>query len=134
MEAMEGLAGVSAVIALALLEYSYFLFQCGQARGRNDVPAPTTWGNPEYERYFRVQMNTVEHLVMFIPGMWMFGHYVSAPWAMGLGLVFVLGRALYARAYWKDPAGRGPGFLLTLVANASLVFGSLIGATLAWWG
>lgn len=126
------MAGVAIVVTLALLEYSIFVWLCGQARGKYGVPAPATVGNATYERYFRVQMNTVEHLVMFVPGMFLFGTYVSTTGAMGLGVVFILGRALYARAYLsEDPGGRGPGFLLTLVPNLILLWGSLIGACLA---
>ena len=126
------MAGVAIVVALALLEYSIFVWLCGQARGRYDIPAPSTVGNTTYERYFRVQMNTVEHLVIFAPGMFMFGTYVSTTWAMGLGIVFIIGRALYARAYLSEnPGSRGPGFLLTLVPNLVLIWGSLIGAVMA---
>ena len=123
------MAGVAIVIALALLEYSVFVWMCGQARGRYDVPAPSTTGNTIYERYYRVQMNTVEQLVVFLPGMWLFGTYVSPTGAMVLGVLFIIGRALYARAYLsEDPRSRGPGFLLTLAPNLILVLGSLIGA------
>ena len=102
---------------------------CGQARGRFDVAAPSTTGNTTYERYYRVQMNTVEQLVMFVPGMWMFGTYVSTTWAIGLGVIFIVGRALYARSYLSEnPSNRGPGFLLTLGPNLILVWGGLIGA------
>lgn len=121
---------VVVVAALALLEYSVFLFLCGQARGRYDVAAPATAGHPVYERYFRVQMNTIEHLVLFLPGLFGFAWYVSESWAAGLGVLFLVGRALYARGYIEDPAKRGPGFLLTLLADLTLVLGSLIGAGL----
>ena len=121
---------VAIVAGLALLEYSVFLMLCGQARGRTGVAAPATAGHPEYERYFRVQMNTVEQLILFLPGLVGFAWFVSEPWAAGLGLVFILGRALYARGYIQDPAKRGPGFLLTLLANTVLLFGALIGAVL----
>lgn len=119
---------VAIVIGLALLEYSVFVWLCGQARGRQGVPAPSTTGNPLYERYFRVQMNTVEQLVLFLPGMVLFGWYVSPAWAGALGLLFIFGRALFARGYIRDPATRGPGFGLTLLANGILVVGGLIGA------
>jgi uncharacterized membrane protein YecN with MAPEG domain len=119
---------VAIVIGLALVEYGAFVWRCGQARGRQGVPAPSTTGDPLYERHFRVQMNTVEQLVLFLPGMLLFGWYVSPVWASVLGLVFVLGRALYARSYVRDPATRGPGFGLTLLANGILVLGGLIGA------
>lgn len=118
------------VAGLALLEYAVFLFLCGQARGRYDVPAPATAGHPIYERYFRVQMNTIEHLVVFLPALFGFAWYVSETWAALLGVVFLVGRALYARGYVQDPARRGPGFLLTLLADLSLLLGTLVGAGL----
>lgn len=121
---------VALVAGLALLEYAVFLFLCGQARGRFEVPAPATTGHPVYERYFRVQMNTIEQLVLFLPGLFGFAHYVSPSWAAGIGVVFLVGRALYARGYVADPARRGPGFLLTLGANLVLVLGAVVGAVL----
>lgn len=121
---------VAIVAGLALLEYGVFLWLCGQARGRFDVAAPATAGHPVYERYFRVQMNTVEQLVLFLPGLVGFAWYVSETWAAALGLVFIVGRALYARGYIEDPAKRGPGFLLTMLANTGLLGGTLVGALL----
>jgi glutathione S-transferase len=119
---------VAIVVALALIEYVVFMMLCGQARGRFDVAAPSTHGHQTFERYFRVQSNTVEQLVVFLPGILLFGVYVSEVWAASLGLVFILGRALYARGYVTDPARRGPGFGLTLLANGILVVGGMIGA------
>jgi hypothetical protein len=121
---------VAIVAGLALIEYWVFLFQCGQARGRCGVAAPATTGHPEYERYFRVQMNTLEQLVLFLPGLAGFAWLVSEPWACALGGLFILGRALYARGYVQDPARRGPGFLLTFLANLGLIGGALVGAVL----
>lgn len=126
-----GMEWVAIVAALVLIEYMVLVFLTGQARGRYGVPAPATTGDPVFERWFRVQGNTVEQLVVFFPGLWLFASYVSAPWAAGLGLLFALGRALFARGYVQDPARRGPGFLLSLLANAVLVLGGLIGAVLA---
>lgn len=122
---------VAIVAALVLIEYLVLVFLTGQARGRYGVAAPGTTGHPIFERWFRVQGNTVEQLVVFLPGLWLFAHYVSPHGAAALGLVFALGRALFARGYVQDPARRGPGFLLTLAANAILVVGGLIGAILA---
>lgn len=121
---------VGIVGLLALLEYWVFLMMTGQARGRFGVAAPATAGHPIFERYFRVQMNTIEQLVIFLPSLALFAWAVDARWAAALGVVFIVGRALYARGYIQDPAKRGPGFLLTLIANAALILGGLGG--LAW--
>lgn len=123
---------VAVVAILALAEYLYFAMRAGWARGRYEVAAPATHGHPLFERHLRVQENTIEQLVVFLPGLFLFARYVSPPVAAGLGLVFILGRALYARAYVSDPAGRGPGFLLTLLSNAVLLLGGLVGAVVAW--
>ena len=122
---------VAIVAALALVEYLAFVILCGQARGRFGVAAPSTTGNTAFERRFRVQANTVEQLVIFLPSLLLFAVYVSEPIAAGLGVVFIVGRGLYARAYVVDPAKRGPGFLLTVVSNLTLLAGGLVGAIVA---
>jgi glutathione S-transferase len=122
---------VAIVAALALVEYSVFVVLCGQARGHYGIAAPSTTGNAAFERRLRVQENTVEQLVIFLPALLLFATYVNEEIAAGLGVVFIVGRALYARAYLFDPARRGPGFLLTLVANGTLLLGGLVGAVAA---
>ena len=119
---------VAIVGALALLEYAVFVMLCGYMRGRCGVPAPATTGNAAFERYYRVQMNTVEQLVIFLPALPLFAIYVNEIGAAALGGVFILGRAIYAHGYVLDPARRGPGFLLTLLANVVLAAGALVGA------
>lgn len=119
---------VSIVAALTLLQYSSYVRKAGAARGRFGVPAPATTGNEDFERQLRVQSNTVEQLVVFLPMLFLFAHYVDAETAAGLGVIFMLGRSLYARAYVTDPAKRGPGFLLTVLANLTLTLGALVGA------
>lgn len=122
---------VAIVAALALLQYMRFVWLAGSARGRFGVPAPAITGNEDFERQLRVQSNTVEQLVIFLPALFLFAHYVHSSAAAGLGVVFIVGRALYGRAYVTDPARRGPGFGLTILANLSLTLGTLIGAALA---
>ena len=123
---------VAVVIGLALVEYIWFSMRCGQVRGRRDVAAPAMSGDPEFERALRVQYNTIEQLVVFVPSMLLFGFYVNAIAAAAIGLVFILGRYLYARAYWVDPANRGPGFLLTVLSNAVLLLGGMAGAGISY--
>ena len=123
---------VTLVAALALVEYAVFFILAGRARGRYGVAAPATTGHPIFERYFRVQANTVEQLVIFLPALFMCAYFANEVMAAALGLVFILGRALYARGYVLDPAKRGPGFLLTLASNFSLVLGSIVGVFLGF--
>jgi uncharacterized membrane protein YecN with MAPEG domain len=123
---------VSIVAVLALIEYSVFVIMAGQARGRYGVAAPATVGNPIFERHFRVQQNTVEQLVVFLPALFLFARFASEPWAAFLGVFFIIGRAMYARGYVKDPAKRGPGFLITITSNTLLMLGAIIGAAIEY--
>ena len=124
---------VHIVILLALVEFFYFGLLVGRARGRYNVPAPATSGNEMFERYFRVHMNTLELLVMFIPSILLFGQYFSPYVAAGLGVVFLLGRLVYLSAYVKDPKKREVGFGLSMVPIVILVVGAIIGAARAAW-
>lgn len=119
------------VAMLALLEFIAFAMIVGRARGAYDVQAPATSGHPEFDKRYRVQMNTQEQLVLFLPALFAFAWFVGDLWAAGIGLVFVAGRALYARQYIADPASRGPGMMLSFLPNIVLVLGSLVGAVLA---
>ena len=119
---------VAFVIALALLEFAVFGMLVGWARGKYKVAAPAISGHPVFERYFRVHQNTMEQLVGFVPAMWLFGTYVNPSWAGWLGLVFVVGRALYLVGYVADPAKREIGFALSFLPALVLLLGGLWGA------
>jgi uncharacterized MAPEG superfamily protein len=125
------MALVAIVAALALVEYVIFGLQVGQARGRYGVKAPATTGHELFDRTYRVQQNTGEQLLVFLPSLYLFAAYVSAPIGALLGLGFLVGRVLYARGYVADPEKRGPGFLIGFVATLVLLLGGLGGALLA---
>lgn len=116
------------VAALALLEYVWFGFQVGRARGKYNVPAPAITGHPIFERHNRVHQNTLENLIIFLPGLWLFAVYVSAPIAAILGLVFIVGRAIYAQRYVEDPPKRSLGVMLSFPIGLILLVGGAIGA------
>lgn len=113
---------------VALLEYAFFGYQVGRARGRYGVEPPAVAGHPIFERYHRVHQNTLENLVIFLPGLWLFATYVSAQIAAVLGAVFVVGRAVYARLYVEDPPRRGPGVMLSFPVAMILLIGGTLGA------
>jgi len=119
---------VAVVTVLALLEYIVFAMLVGRARGKYGVKAPAVTGHEIFERYFRVQQNTLELLVPLVPAMWLFGTYVSPTWAAGLGMVYVAGRIFYLRGYVADPAKREAGFGLSVLPLFVLLFGALWGA------
>jgi uncharacterized membrane protein YecN with MAPEG domain len=122
---------VHIVIGLALIEFLYFAVGVTRARARYKVPAPATTGNEMFERYFRVQMNTLEQLVIFIPSILIFGQYLSPYLAAALGVVFLIGRLVYQFAYVKDPKKREAGFLLSVTPTVILLIGAIFGAARA---
>ena len=118
------------IVLLALAQYVGFSLRVGSARQRYGIEAPKTAGNETWERLFRIQMNTLEQLIVFVPGMFLFAVYVSSAWAWLPGAVFIVGRQLYAIEYARNPKTRVPGMALTLLANATLLVGSLVGVVM----
>jgi glutathione S-transferase len=125
------MALVYVVMMLAVIELFAFGMAVGMARGRYKVPAPATSGNADFERYYRVQMNTLEQMAVFLPSLWTFATFVSATWAAGLGLVFVIGRLVYFVGYTRAANKRGIGFLISGLPTLALMIGGLIGAAMA---
>ena len=115
------------VLALALLLYVAVFAMAGRARHRFDVKAPAVTGPPEFERALRVQQNTLEQLIWFVPALWLFAQFASALWGGIIGLVWIAGRAYYAVSYYRDPETRGPGFVIGFASAALLLVGALIG-------
>jgi len=114
------------VILAALAQYLYFTVRVGSGRVKYGVDAPRISGNDTWERLFRVQQNTLEQLIVYIPAAVMFGLYASGTWVLLPGLVFLVGRQLYSSEYVNDPKSRVAGMALTLLANAALVVGAAL--------
>ncbi len=119
---------IAVVTLLALLQFFLFGFQVGRMRIKHGVRAPATTGAPEFERMFRVQQNTLEQLVIFLPALWIYGYYGNPMLAAIAGLVFIVGRFVYKSAYLGDPTKRSAGFGIGLAATAFLVIAALIAA------
>ncbi len=122
---------IAIITALALVEYMAFSMRVGMARGKYNVPAPATTGNEDFERVNRVHQNTLEQLIVFVPSLWIFAEFTSMNIAAGLGVLFLVGRLVYAVAYVADPKKRTVGFLMGFVANVLLVLGGVFGAVKA---
>lgn len=114
---------VALVTVIALLQFLWFGIQVGRARIKYGVKAPATTGNEVFERLFRVQMNTLEQLVMFLPALWLYARFISPIWAAALGAVFVIGRAIYAVMYVRDPKTRSLGFGFTALPTLIMLLG-----------
>lgn len=123
---------IAIVTVLALLQLFLFSYLTGRERVRHGIKAPAITGHPEFERAFRVHQNSVEQLVIFIPALWLFGHYANPLIGTGLGLLFVVSRFLYRSAYLRNPSTRTAGFAIGALAMTVLMLGGLIGAVMAW--
>jgi glutathione S-transferase len=113
------------VTCLAILLYFLTTIQVSKARARFGIKVPATSGNPDFERVFRVQMNTLEWMPIFLPSLWLFAIYVSDPAAAVLGLIWIAGRALYMTGYAQAAAKRSRGFGIQAVAAIILWVGAL---------
>ena len=115
---------VALVTIAALLVYVWMGVRVGKARAKSGVAAPAMTGDPILERHIRVHYNTLEWLPIFLAGLWLFAIYWNDLFAAGLGLVWIVGRIIYALGYVADPKKREAGFLIQLAATAILLFGA----------
>ena len=122
------MAWIELVSVLAILQFFFFGAQVARARERYHVKAPATTGDEVFERYFRVQMNTLELLVMFLPALWMAASVLRPAWVALIGVVYLIGRAIYSMSYVADPSKRGPGYGLSILPVLALLLIVVIGA------
>lgn len=119
------------IAMLTVLQYIFFGVLVGQARGRYGVQAPAVSGNEQFERVYRVHMNTLEQLVAFMPALYAAGWYWPS-WIVALGGgMFIVGRFIYWRAYISDPKRRGLGFVLSFAPTVVLALAGIAGAVRA---
>src|SRR3979409_2085908 len=98
------------VTCLAILFYFFTSVQVAKARVKFGVKVPAITGHPDFERVFRVQMNTLEWMPIFLPSLWLFTIYISDPFAAAVGLIWIAGRILYMIGYSQAAEKRGRGF------------------------
>lgn len=119
------------ITALTLLVYLVLTINVVRARSKYNVPAPQMTGNSEFERVLRVQQNTLEQLVFFLPGLWLFSFYLSPLWGPGIGAVWLMGRIAYAWGYYQAAKKRVIGFGISFISSIVLLLGSLVGIILS---
>jgi uncharacterized MAPEG superfamily protein len=117
---------VLVVLLNVLLLFATGLVVAG-ARGRHGVKAPATTGHPDFERAFRVQMNTLEHTVVFLPTLWLAAQWGNPTWAGVLGLAWIAARVWYVPAYLRSAEARHYPFTVSMIAWLLLL-------ALAMWG
>jgi glutathione S-transferase len=118
------------VTLLAIAFYFYTSLNVARSRTRTGVKAPAMSGHPDFERAFRIQMNTLEWMPIFLPSLWLFAIYIGDAIAAGIGAVWIVGRIVYFLGYSKEAAKRSPGFAIQALAGIALWVGAL--AAVAW--
>ncbi|WP_293338755.1 MAPEG family protein [Microcoleus sp. CAWBG58] len=121
----------SLITVSALILYFIVTINVGRARFKYKVSPPQMTGNPDFERVVRVQQNTLEQMILFLPSLWLFSQFVSPLWAAGIGAVWIIGRILFAWGYYQAAEKRAAGFGISTLATLALLGGSLIGTIMS---
>ena len=124
----------ASVTLLALFVYLLMTINVGRARAKYGVKAPAVVGNENFERAYRVQMNTLEQLVFFLPALWLCAVLAADAAAAVGGGIWVIGRIIYGLAYVHDPVTRGRGAVITMLAQVGLFIGAVYGVVRALTG
>lgn len=121
------MAWVDLVALLSIIQLVVFGVLVGRARGQYGIAAPATSGHPVFERYFRVHMNTIETLLVFLPALWIAARYWPPRYVALVGAVYLVGRVVYLKAYVREPKSRSLGFSLSMLPTLALVLAALVG-------
>ncbi len=120
----------SIITVIALLVYFLTTINVGRARSKYQVVPPATSGDPNFERALRVQQNTLEQMIFFLPLLWLFCFYINPMWGSGIGAFWIIGRILYALGYYQAAEKRMIGFAISSLSSLALLMGSLVGMIL----
>jgi glutathione S-transferase len=110
------------------LATAFYFFTCARVARVHityGVKLPAMTGHPDFERVFRVQMNTLEWMPIFLPSLWLFAIYISDPIAAALGVAWIAGRIVYLTGYSKAVEKRSMGFGIQASAAIILWAGAL---------
>ncbi|WP_022704697.1 MAPEG family protein [Pseudorhodobacter ferrugineus] len=125
---------IAFVAALAVVQYLAFGWLTGRARAKSGLKAPAMTGDAGFERMYRVQMNTIEVMMAFLPALYLASLFWPAYVVAPIAAIYLIGRHLFWRAYVTDPAKRGLGFMLSIVPVFVLLILALIGAVMGLLG
>lgn len=118
------------VTIAALLLYFYMGTLVAGARRKYNLPAPAISGNADFERVFRVQMNTLEWLPIFLPALWIAANYWDPRVIAAIGAVWIVGRFIYMHGYIVAAEQRSMGFLIQALTALALIIACVAGAVM----
>jgi glutathione S-transferase len=125
---------VELIAVIAIFQFFSFGALTGRARRQSGLKAPAITGHDGFERMYRVQMNTLETLIVFLPALFLASKYWPHFWVAGLGIVYVIGRHIYWRAYVGNPSKRGIGFMMSMLPTLALLILALVGIIMSLAG
>lgn len=125
-----GFAWVTLLSGVSLLVYYFTLLMAGVARVRFKIPAPSHDGPEDYVRHVRAHQNTLEHIALFLPGLWLFALLVSPYWAAGIGAIWPVGRLMYALGYHRAAEKRRMGIYISMPPIYIFVLGTIVASLL----
>ena len=117
----------SLITVSALILYFVVTINVGRARFKHKVSPPQMTGNSDFERVLRVQQNTLEQMLLFLPSLWLFSQFISPIWGAAIGAIWIVGRILFAWGYYQAAEKRAAGFGISTLATLALLGGSLTG-------
>ncbi|NET24837.1 MAPEG family protein [Okeania sp. SIO1I7] len=129
----QGVLWPSLITVVSLFMYFVVTINVGRARSKYNITPPQMTGDPNFERVLRVQQNTVEQIILFLPSLWLFSLFISPLWGAGIGTVWVVGRILFAWGYYQAAEKRALGFGISSLAIIALLIGALVGILLPLW-
>lgn len=122
---------IELIALLSVFQFFFFGFMTGQARRTSGLKAPAVTGHEGFERMYRVQMNSLEMIIIFLPALFISANYWSPLLISSIGMIYIVGRFIYWRAYVTDPATRSLGFMLTMIPTFLLIVLGLVGIALS---
>ena len=122
------------VTILAVIFYIVTATRVGRMREKHNIVAPAVTGHPQFERAYRVQMNTLEAMPVFLPALWIAAYYFTRVplLAPAIGLVWIVGRIVYMQAYMADPSRRSLGFTISALSQIALLLLAIAGLVMSW--
>ena len=125
---------IDLVALLAIFQFLFFGYSVGTQRRESGLKAPAMTGHDGFERMYRVQMNTMECLVAFLPALYVASKYWPVLLIAPIGAIYLVGRILYWKAYVAEPSSRVLGFVLSILSIVALCVLALLGAILGLFG
>jgi len=118
---------VELIAVLAVIQFFFFGAMTGRARRKSGLKAPLMTGDEAFERMYRVQMNTLETLVAFLPVLLIAPKYWAPNLITVVGCIYLIGRFIYWKTYVTNPEKRGLGFMLSMISTFILIILAFLG-------